>query len=281
MPDAMAFLTEPAPPYGEPMRAALGVTRIVARNPGPMTYHGTNTWLVEEPGGITVIDPGPEDEAHRSAILEAAGGRIRQILVTHTHPDHVAGVPGLRAATNAPVLGFTTPWAKEFLPDRGLSEGDSAGSLSVLHTPGHASDHLCFARSDGVLFTGDHVMSWNTSMVALPDGDMGAYMDGLRRLLAREDTLYLCGHGPALSEPRALVRAMLSHRATREAAVLGAVRTGPRSSAEIVSLLYSGLAQHLVRAAQLTIEAHLGKLVREGKVSEQNMVGGVPRWSAA
>ena len=281
MPEPMAFLTEPAPPYGVPTQAAPGIKRIVARNPGPMTYHGTNTWLVEEPAGITVIDPGPADEAHRSAILQAAVGRIRQILVTHTHPDHVAGVPGLRAATNAPVVGFNRPWAKEFLPDRGISEGDTVGSLAVLHMPGHASDHLCFARGDGVLFTGDHVMSWNTSMVALPDGDMGAYMDGLRRLLAREDSLYLCGHGPALPDPRALVRAMLSHRASREAAILGVVRTGPRSSADIVGLLYSGLAQHLQRAAQLTIEAHLDKLEREARIRNLGAQDGEYRWSAA
>ena len=239
---------------------------MVAPNPGPMTYRGTNTWLIEEPDGLTVIDPGPDDPAHIAAL--AAIGPIARIVLTHTHSDHLAGAPALQRATGAPVLGWGTPWAAGFAPDVALDDGAQTGRLTALHTPGHASDHLCFALAgEPVLFTGDHVMSWSTSVVSPPDGDMGAYMASLRLLLTRDDTLYLCGHGPPLPKPAPLVRGMLAHRAAREASILATLARGAASADELVAALYAGLEAHLLGAARRTVLAHVEKLEREGRAA--------------
>ena len=263
----MAFLDEPEPARFQPTQVAPGIRRLVAPNPGPMTHHGTNTWLIDGPEGITVIDPGPDDAAHRAAIM--AAGTIAHILLTHTHADHLAGAPALRAATGAPVAGWAKPWDGSFVPDVPLADGDIAAGLLVLHTPGHASDHVCFAQPGmGVLFSGDHVMAWSTSIVSPPDGDMAAYMASLRLLLARDDRLYLCGHGPPLPAPAPLVRGMLNHRAAREAAVLAALGRGPATPDALVTGMYAGLAEHLVPAARRSVLAHLIKLGREGRAME-------------
>ena len=160
-----------------------------------MTYHGTNSWLLEEADGLTVIDPGPEDAAHMAALLAASGGRVRRIVLTHTHSDHLGAAAGLRAATGAPIFGWGAPWQAGFVPDQALGDGERVGGLTAIHTPGHASDHVCFAWDQGGLFSGDHVMSWNTSIVSPPDGDMAAYMASLRLLMGREDGAFYCGHG--------------------------------------------------------------------------------------
>ena len=230
-----------------------------------MTYTGTNTWVVDGADGLTVIDPGPDDAAHLAAVARL--GRVVRVVLTHTHPDHADGAPALRAMTEAPIHAFAPCWAAGFVPDVPLADGSRVGPMVALHTPGHASDHLCFALDGtGVLFTGDHVMSWSTSIVSPPDGDMAAYMAGLRRLLARDDTLYLCGHGPPLADPLPLVRGMLSHRAAREVAVLTALRRGPATEAALVADVYPGLEVPLVPAARRSLLAHLQKLVREGRV---------------
>jgi glyoxylase-like metal-dependent hydrolase (beta-lactamase superfamily II) len=231
-----------------------------------MTYHGTNTWLVDSDDGITVIDPGPDSAEHVNAVLAATGGQVARILLTHTHPDHVGAAAALKAATGAPTLSFARPWHQEFRPDLTVAEGDDIAGLTALHTPGHASDHFCFAWRDGIMFSGDHVMSWNTSIVSPPDGDMASYMNGLRRLLARDDRLFLGGHGPALPEPQSLVRAMLGHRMARESAVIATLGAMPKSPAEIVEGLYAGLDAGLKRAAARTVLAHLLKLQAEGRV---------------
>ncbi len=261
----VGFLSETEPQRGLPLPVIDGVRRIVGPNPGPMTYHGTNSWLLDEPNGTVVIDPGPDDASHVAAILDATGGRLARILLTHTHPDHLGATAALQAATGAPVAAWPKPWATGFTPTHGIADGEQIGSLAALHTPGHASDHLCFARDDGVVFTGDHVMSWSTSIVSPPDGDMAAYMDSLRRLLARDDRLYLCGHGPPLADPAALVRGMLAHRIAREAAIIRALQGSPRTEADLVVALYAGLAPQLVPAAQRSVFAHLLKLEAEGK----------------
>lgn len=261
----MAFLSEAAPQRLVAIEVHHGVRRMVAPNPGPMTYTGTNTWLVEDKGGLTVIDPGPDDAAHVAAI--AASGKVARIVLTHSHPDHVGGAPALQAATGAAIHGYAPAWAAGFAPDVALADGHRVGRLGVMHTPGHASDHLCFALEHGVLFTGDHVMSWNTSIVSPPDGDMGAYMASLRLLLGRDDTLYLCGHGPPLPDPRALVRGMLSHRVAREAALLATLEGGPMAADELVARCYAELDPLLVPAAQRTVLAHLLKLQAEGRVT--------------
>ncbi len=259
----MAFLKEPEPARRVLLAVRPGISRIVACNPSPMTYHGTNTWLVQGDEGLTVIDPGPEDDAHLAAIL--AAGPVVRILLTHSHPDHLAGAPALKAATGAPILGWAKPWAPDFMPDIAVADGEAVGPFTAIHTPGHASDHLCFALPDGILFSGDHVMSWSTSVVSAPDGDMGAYMASLRLLQERPDTLYLGGHGPPLPEPAKLVRAMLLHRASREMSVLGALSDLPLEEEQLVSLLYGNLAPHLLRPAARVVGAHLLKLGAEGK----------------
>jgi glyoxylase-like metal-dependent hydrolase (beta-lactamase superfamily II) len=264
----VAFLTEPAPLYGTVEAIVPGIRRIVAPNPGPMTYHGTNSWLVDSDDGLTIIDPGPDNTAHVAALLAASGGAVARILLTHTHPDHVGAAAALKAATGAPLLSFGRPWHKDFVPDIAVADGDVIGGLTALHTPGHASDHLCFIWRHGVLFSGDHVMSWNTSIVSPPDGDMDAYMRGLRALLARNDRLYLGGHGPPLPDPQGLVRAMLGHRMGRESAIRAALSTTPQTPANIVDALYSGLDSGLKRAAERTVLAHLLKLGAEDRAQE-------------
>ena len=267
----MAFLDEPEPIRFTPTHAAPGISRLLAPNPGPMTHHGTNTWLLDGPDGLTVIDPGPNDARHLAAIT--AAGPVHHILLTHTHPDHLAGAPALQAATGAPIAGWAKPWDPTFTPDIPLANNDTIAGLTALHTPGHASDHVCFAQPDtGVLFSGDHVMSWSTSIVSPPDGNMAAYMASLRLLLARDDRLYLCGHGPALPDPAKLVRGMLNHRAAREAAVLATLERGPATPDELVTTMYAGLTPLLMRAAKQSVLAHLLKLASEGRVFEDDAV---------
>ncbi|HTR16530.1 MAG TPA: MBL fold metallo-hydrolase [Acetobacteraceae bacterium] len=260
----MAFLTEPEPGRYAPHPVAPGITRLVAPNPGPMTYHGTNTYLIAQDDGYAVLDPGPDDAGHIAAVLAATDGRVARILVSHTHPDHVEGVAALQQATGAPVAAWHAAGGG-LAPDIPLRDGDEIGGLVALHTPGHAADHVCFATSGGVLFSADHVMSWSTSVVNPPDGDMAAYFDSLRRVLAREDALYLPGHGPALPEPRRLVRAMLAHRMARENAIAAALRENPHSAGGLVEMMYGMLAVPLRPVAERSVVAHLLKLESEGR----------------
>ncbi|HEX4260189.1 MAG TPA: MBL fold metallo-hydrolase [Acetobacteraceae bacterium] len=261
----MPFLTEPEPPRGAALPVAPGVRRVVAPNPGVMTYHGTNTYLVGTPEGLVVLDPGPDDAAHVRAVLDAAGAPVARILLSHTHRDHLGAVAALRAATGAPVAAFATSAAAGFTPDVPLHDGDRIAGLTALHTPGHASDHLCFAGPDGILFSADHVMSWSSTVVSPPDGDMAAYFASLRRLLERDDLLFLPGHGPPLPEPRALVAELLHHRQAREAAIAAALGPSPVAPAAIVAGIYSQVHPTLLRAAERNVIAHLQKLAQEGR----------------
>jgi glyoxylase-like metal-dependent hydrolase (beta-lactamase superfamily II) len=262
---APVFLTEPAPKHGSATPAAAGIRRIVAANPGPYTYRGTNTYLLDSPDGVTVVDPGPDDAAHVAAILAEARGPIARILLTHSHRDHAGALPALAAASGARVLRFD---------DGSLADGAVMDGWTALHTPGHAPDHLCLARADGVVLSGDHVMSFSTSVVIPPDGSMAAYFASLRVMLARADTLYLPGHGPPLPDPRAYVEALLAHRLKREAAVLAQINTRPCAPSEIVQALYVGLDPRLHGAAEASVTAHLLKLRDDGLASD---AGGVWR----
>lgn len=281
--------------YGEPAPVSPGIVRIVAGNASPLTFKGTNTYLV----GMTelaVIDPGPADETHHAAILKAAAGRpIRQILVTHAHRDHVDGAAALKEATGAQVLGYgreafapigpkTNPQGSEFIdyvfsPDVKLGHGDVVEEkewrLQAIHTPGHAPDHLCFALlGRSVLFSGDHVMAWNTTLVAPPEGSMADYVDSLSLLLPRAESVYLPGHGDRLDDPQRTVRAYLLHRRWREEQVLEAIRGGIGTIQSIVPVIYPTIDQKLSSAAALSVQAHVEHLIARGLV----VCDGSPTW---
>jgi glyoxylase-like metal-dependent hydrolase (beta-lactamase superfamily II) len=267
----MPFLTEPEPERGMVLPVIPGISRIVAANPGPMTYYGTNTYLIDTPDGVVVLDPGPEEHPeHVEAILHATGPNVALILVSHTHHDHVGAVPALQDATGAPTVGFRDSGSDSFTADIKLADGDMIAGMLAIHTPGHASDHLCFAlpAKDGtaVLFSADHVMSWSTSVVSPPGGDMTDYFASLRLLLDRTDDVFLPGHGPKLPEPRALVREMLTHRMMREQAIERKLAQGPTGTYALMNTLYSQVHPRLRRAAERNVLAHLLKLEAEGKV---------------
>ncbi len=266
----MAFLTEPEPERGAVLPVLPGIRRIVAANPGPMTYHGTNTYLIETPDGLVVLDPGPDEPAHVAAILRATGGKVDLILLSHTHHDHLEATPALAAATGARTAGFRASAVASFDPDIKLDDGATIAGMSALHTPGHASDHLCYALAarDGtaVLFSADHVMSWSSSVVSPPDGDMGAYFASLKRVQDRRDDVFLPGHGPALPEPQKLTRALLFHRVEREHAILARLGKAVMTTAALRDALYSQTNPRLQRAAERNVLAHLLKLNADGKV---------------
>jgi glyoxylase-like metal-dependent hydrolase (beta-lactamase superfamily II) len=271
--------------YGRLEPVAPGVRRIVARNPGPFTFRGTGTYVVGE-GQVAVIDPGPDLAEHVEALLmDLAGEEVTHILVTHTHRDHSPAAAAVKAETGAPTYGFGPhaggrrgePAVEEggdwdFMPDVTVKDGDEitgAGwCFEAVHTPGHTSNHLCFALPDaGILFSGDHVMGWSTSVIAPPDGDMAAYMASLDKLLQRRDAVYWPTHGPAITEPEAHVRAFITHRREREAGILQCLDAGLSRVEAIVERLYVGLDPSLIRAAGRSVLAHLIELVDRGAVA--------------
>jgi glyoxylase-like metal-dependent hydrolase (beta-lactamase superfamily II) len=264
----MAFLTEPEPVRGQAHRVAERVLRLVARNPGRMTYHGTNTYLIEDPAGFFVLDPGPtNDPQHVDDIIEATGG---QILLSHGHHDHAGALADLRDRTGSPTYAFPDSIAADFTAEVSLRHGDRVGPLLALHTPGHAPDHLCFAREDGVVFTADHVMGWSSSVVSPPMGDMRAYVDSLQAMIDRDDRVYLPGHGPALPQPRAYVVELRRRRIAREEEILAALQRGPMSAPDLSRTLYAKVDPILQSAAERNVMSHLQKLWAEGKVEEDD-----------
>ena len=272
----MAFLKESEPERGVALTVVPRVRRVVAANPSQMTYHGTNTWLVDDDeGGITVIDPGPDDARHVAAVVAAGEGRIRRILVSHTHADHVGGAAGLKAATGAATYGWTVSASDSFVADHRLADGDAVAGLTALFTPGHAADHLCFEWHDGIVFTADHVMGWASSIVSPPKGDMRAYLASLRLLLTRPHRLYLCGHGPLVPDPHAHVRALLANRIRRERGIAAAVAKSPSGTYELMDRLYGKLDPALRRAAERNVLSHLIKMEADGLVARD---GELWRW---
>lgn len=264
--------------YGALIELSPLVRRVLARNPGPFTERGTATFVVGR-GRVAVIDPGPDDPAHVAALLAGLRGEtVTHILVTHTHRDHSPATAALQAATGAPSHGFGPHGAPDdrsadtaFRPDLRLAEGDVVSGvgwrLEAVHTPGHASNHLCFALpEERTLFSGDHVMGWSTTVIAPPDGDMALYRRSLERLLARDDTLYRPTHGRPIAEPQAHVRRLLEHRRQRAAAILERLSAGDRTVPELVAAIYDGLPPALVAAAGQSVMAQLIELVGEGRV---------------
>ncbi|GGY42758.1 MBL fold metallo-hydrolase [Parvularcula lutaonensis] len=281
------FVHAPDLERGQPERLTERITRVIANNPGPFTYTGSGTYLLQGEGETWAIDPGPLDEAHLALLKQAAPSPITKIMITHTHSDHCGGANALKERTGATTFGFgphpsapddSPPALDEgadhsFKPDELLSDGDSLVipglTIRALHTPGHISNHLCFVlEEEGALFTGDHIMGWATTVVAPPDGDMRSYMKSLDLLLERRDRVYYPTHGAPITDPLPFVEAVREHRLGRDAAILRELEAGARSIEELVEAIYVGLNPALKIAAGLNVKAHLDGHVSDGTAEE-------------
>jgi glyoxylase-like metal-dependent hydrolase (beta-lactamase superfamily II) len=271
-------------PYAKLEQLEPRIARVLAHNPSAFTYYGTQTYLLGE-RQVAVIDPGPDLPDHVEALEKAIGNReVIAILCTHTHRDHSPAARPLAEATGAPIIGCA-PLALEtvgpradasfdgdYQPDRVLEDGDAievdGSAIIALATPGHTSNHLCFAFGDA-LFTGDHVMGWSTTVVVPPDGDMAAYMRSLDRLRRREDRIYYPAHGAPVTKTNQYVRHLIGHRMQREKQILKLIRERPRPIPQIVAGAYPGLDPRLVVAAGGSVLAHLVDLERRGLVERE------------
>ena len=278
---------------GVPEQRERLVSRVLAPNPSPFTYTGTQVHLVGTTD-LAVIDPGPDDPAHVAALVAAIAGRpVTAIVVTHTHRDHSPASRPLAAITGAPIVGCAplalddlgpradASFDADYAPDRVLAEGDSVGgegwTLTAIATPGHTSNHLAFALPESkALLSGDHVMGWSTSIVSPPDGDMAAYMASLEKLLPRDDRIYYPGHGDPVETPQRLVRGMLGHRKQREGQILRLLRASSETIPAMVARMYVGIDPRLFPAAERSVLAHLIDLRQRGQVRETGDL-----WSAA
>jgi glyoxylase-like metal-dependent hydrolase (beta-lactamase superfamily II) len=278
-------------PYARLEPLAPRIARVLAHNPSAFTYYGTQSYLI---GGreVAVVDPGPDLPEHLEALETAIGGRrVAAIMCTHTHRDHSPAARPLAERTGAPVVGCA-PLALEtvgpradasfdgdYRPDREMADGEAievdGAPLTAVATPGHTSNHLCFAYGDA-LFTGDHVMGWSTTVVFPPDGDMAAYMASLDKLRQRADRIYYPAHGPAVTNPQQYVRHLVGHRMQREKQILSLVREKARPIPDIVANAYPGLDPRLVTAAGGSVFAHLLDLERRGLVEREG-----DAWTAA
>ena len=269
--------------YARAEAVAPGVRRVVCNNPGPFTFHGTNTYVVGE-GEVAVIDPGPDDSDHVEALTHAvAGETVSHVIVTHTHIDHSPAARAFARAVDAPIVGaLPAPPAdgerpiesadRDFEPDIHLADGEAiAGpgwTLVPVFTPGHMSNHHCFAFAEGgILFSGDHVMGWNTTIVSPPDGNMGDYYRSLETCIAREDSLYLPGHGPPIEKPAPFVRAYLKHRRMREGQILRCLEDGQTTVPAMVGRMYAHLPERMRWAAGRSTLAHLEHMVETGRIA--------------
>ncbi|HZP76460.1 MAG TPA: MBL fold metallo-hydrolase [Pseudolabrys sp.] len=265
------------------------VRRVLCNNPGPFTFKGTVSYIVGR-GKVAIIDPGPADEAHAQALLDAVRGEtVTHIFVTHTHRDHSPGVPRIKAATGAAVyaegphrsarplhIGELNPLDSsgdhDFRPDIALKDGEvvtgDGWTIEAVTTPGHTANHVAFAlRGGDTLFAGDHVMGWSTSVVAPPDGAMSDYMDSLYKLEKRHETLYFPGHGPEIPNAPAFVKAYIAHRKGREESILHRLAKGEADIPTLVRAIYIGIDPRLGGAAGLSVLAHLEDLVARGVVA--------------
>ena len=266
-----------------------GVRRIVADNPGPFTFKGTVTYIIGH-GKVAILDPGPDDERHIKAVLDAVRGEtVTHIFVTHTHRDHSPAVPAIKQATGATVYAQGPHRAARplhageaprmeaandtsFRPDHALADGEVVSgegfALEGIATPGHTANHMAFAlKGRDILFSGDHVMGWSTTIVAPPDGAMTDYMDSLAKLARRSETLYLPGHGGVIRDAPRFVAGLTLHRKAREASILHRLAKGATDIATIVRAVYIGLDPRLTNAAGFSVLAHLEDLVARGAVA--------------
>ncbi len=276
------------PPYALSEPVAPLVRRVLAHNPSAFTYSGTQSYLVGNEKEIAVIDPGPDDADHIEALISGIGdARVVAICCTHTHRDHSPAAASLSQRTGAPIIGcaalaladdgprLDASFDTAYSPDQVLGDGDTIGgqgwTLTAVHTPGHTSNHLCFALNEhDVLFTGDHVMGWSTTVVAPPDGDMTAYMASLQKLYDRTDAVYFPAHGPQIDKTRQFVRGMIGHRRQREAQILRLMEKGDTRITTMVPQMYKGVHQGLWPAAERSVHAHLIDLERKGRVHHED-----------
>jgi glyoxylase-like metal-dependent hydrolase (beta-lactamase superfamily II) len=265
-----------------------GVRRVMANNPGPFTFKGTLSYIVGR-GKVAIVDPGPDDAAHIAALLGAVRGEtVSHIFVTHTHRDHSPAVPAIKAATGATVyaqgphraarplhIGEHNPLDasadRDFKPDVALADGavveGDGWRIEAVATPGHTANHMSYALKDkSLLFAGDHVMAWATSIVAPPDGAMSDYMASLGKLAKRNERVYLPGHGPAIADAPRFVNYYILHRKAREASILHRLGKGETDIPTIVRAIYIGIDPRLTGAAGLSVLAHLEDLVARGLV---------------
>lgn len=280
-------------PYAIAEQISPRVRRVLARNASPFSYTGTQTYIVGA-GKVAVIDPGPlgDDPAHVHELIRIlADETITAILCTHTHRDHSPAAAPLSAATGAPVMGCAplvieddgpradASFDRTYAPTRVLSDGEQLSgpgwTLTALATPGHTSNHLCFAlEEEKALFTGDHIMGWSTTVVSPPDGDMADYMKSLQLLIDRDDAIYYPAHGPAVDTPQRLARGMMGHRKQREGQILRLIENGTGMIEDMVPHMYKGVDQRLWPAAGRSVLAHLIDLRDRGRVAAQG-----PVWS--
>jgi glyoxylase-like metal-dependent hydrolase (beta-lactamase superfamily II) len=274
---------------GQPKQVAPGVRALVANNPGPFTYKGTVSYIIGN-GKVAILDPGPDDDAHIGALLDAVRGEtVTHIFVTHTHRDHSPGVPKIKAATGAKVfaegphrlarplhIGETrrldASADMDFAPDVKLKDGDVVSgdgwTMEAVTTPGHTANHMAYAfKESDLLFAGDHVMAWSTTIVAPPDGAMTDYMASLQKLARRNEPVYLPGHGAPVRDAKRYVQFLIEHRQGREASILHRLGKGAADIPTIVKAVYIGLDPRLVGAAALSTLAHLEDLVARGGVA--------------
>lgn len=278
----MNFDRDHAFEYATPEQIAPGLTRVTARNPSAMTFHGTGTYVLGEPFGA-MIDPGPRLDEHRDVLTGMLGDtRPSHLLVTHRHQDHAGLARSLADALDLPVsargagevadegLGSETP-APDYQVDIALADGavieGADFRLEVVHTPGHTSDHLCFIEPDRKwVFCGDHVMAWSTSVIVPPDGHVGRYLESLERLLAFEDHVFWPTHGPPIRDPGRWIRELVEHRHERERQLLEELAAGPASAGQLVGRIYGDIDPRLVRAARASLLAGVAWAREKGLV---------------
>jgi glyoxylase-like metal-dependent hydrolase (beta-lactamase superfamily II) len=277
------------PPYARLEPLEPGIARVLAHNPSAFTYYGTQTYVLGE-AEVAVIDPGPDIPEHLGALEQAIAGRsVVAIMCTHTHRDHSPASRPLAQATGAPIVGcaplamdgtgLEAGFDRDYAPDRVLEDGEAlevdGRTITAVATPGHTSNHLCFAYGDALL-SGDHVMGWSTTVVVPPDGNMADYIASLDKLRQRGDRVYYPAHGPAVTNPQQYVRHLIGHRMQREKQILRLVGEQPREIPDIVANAYPGLDPRLVAAAGGSVLAHLLDLERRGLVERQGL-----QWKAA
>ncbi len=272
-------------PVGDPTPVSAMITRVLAPNPGPFTFRGTGTYIVGRGPEVALIDPGPADAAHIEALKRALSGRrLTHILITHTHNDHSPAAAPIKAWSGAKTYGFGPHGSgqdgalkleeggdRDFVPDIRIKDGEviegDGFSFECVFTPGHTSNHMCFAlREERALFTGDHVMGWSTTVVTPPDGNMAQYMASLRKLIARNDQILWPTHGGPVISPQPFLAAYLAHRLEREAQILSALEQGRDTIAKMVAEIYAAVDRSLHPAAARSVEAHLIQLEAEGRV---------------